>query len=371
MEPTIEPWHHFYETKASVLQEHLVELGVIEFEPECSMEWREYQFDELVSMQALAAGGCLLTAPAGAGKTYLARHIARYLQAAGQTVHCVAPTHVAARLCGGKTIAHCKHWVRQLNAWFIVDEVSMVSVEDLGIMSSWRAVGARFIFVGDFDGQLLPFIDRWSDDRDVQSSQLMNKLCGGTHVHLEVYRRGTDPELFRFYTALYGSDKTTAAGAVWSAVRQGLSKYPWDGTLPDVCLALSHKTRIKVNELLNERAALAVEAKGLATWQLVAPLKCFGVTMQPQDFKLWVGAELLGCTRGREKKVLNAVTYRVVDITGDQVRLIVGEEFQTKSETNTNDILKPKMQRSCGSEAAIAFANGSDTCIYFRYVGAT
>ena len=142
---------------------------------------------------------------------------------------------------------------------------------------------------------------------------------------------------------MYGTDKDkkNAAGAVWSAVRQGLSKYAWDGTLPDVCLALSHKTRIKVNELLNERAALAVEAKGLATWQLIAPLKCPGVSMQPQNFKMWVGAELLGCTRGREKKVLNAVTYRVVDITGDQVRLIVGEEFQTQ---NAED------QQLCGAE---------------------
>ena len=78
----------------------------------------------------------------------------------------------------------------------------------------------------------------------------------------------------------------------------------------------------------------------MATWQLVAPLKCSGVAMQPQDFKLWVGAELLGCTRGRTKRVLNAVTYRVLDVTGDRVRLVVGEEFQTNSE----DSLEPEME---------------------------
>ena len=149
MEPTIEPWNAFFETQASVLQEHLEEIGAIDFELECSVDFREYSFGELVALQAQAAGGLLLTAPAGTGKTFLAKQIADHLREAGMTVHCVAPTHVAARLCGGKTIAHCKHWAKQLEAWFIVGEVFMVSREDLGILASWQAVGARFIFVGD------------------------------------------------------------------------------------------------------------------------------------------------------------------------------------------------------------------------------
>ena len=60
--------------------------------------------------------------------------------------------------------------------------------------------------------------------------------------------------------------------------------------------------------MLNERMALAVETRGQKTWQLRALEKCAGVTMKPQDFKIWIGAEVLGCTRGFQKKVLNAVT---------------------------------------------------------------
>ena len=240
VEPTIEPWNSFFETQASVLQEHPEEIGAIDFEPECSVDFREYSLGELVALQAQAAGGLLLTAPAGTGKTYLARRIAEHLREAGQTVHCAAPTHVAARLCGGKTIAHVEHWKRQLNgSCLLVDEASMISREDLGIMASWQAVGCHFIFIGDFDGQLLPFVDRWSDaTTDVQTSQLMHQLCGGTHAHLQIYRRGRDPELFRFYTELYGTD-LTQDHAVYAAVQKGQERYKWWGTKPDVCLCLN------------------------------------------------------------------------------------------------------------------------------------
>ena len=50
--------------------------------------------------------------------------------------------------------------------------------------------------------------------------------------------------------------------------------------------------------------------------------------MQPQDFKIWVGAELLGCTRGYQKKVLNAVTYIVKDVVDGQVQLSMAPEFR-------------------------------------------
>ena len=56
-EPSIQGWHHFYETQADVLQTHLEEEGAIDFEPECSNDWREYSFSELVALQARAVGG--------------------------------------------------------------------------------------------------------------------------------------------------------------------------------------------------------------------------------------------------------------------------------------------------------------------------
>ena len=80
IEPSIEAWQHFYETHADVLRGHLEEEGAIEFEPEFSNGWRDYTFDELVALQARVAGGLLLTAPAGTGKTFLAKKIAEHLR---------------------------------------------------------------------------------------------------------------------------------------------------------------------------------------------------------------------------------------------------------------------------------------------------
>ena len=108
-EPSIKTWNHFLETKEDLLRLHLENEGTIPFEPECSNDCLEYTFAALVALQAQAAGGLLLTAPAGTGKTWLARRVAKHLTAAGHKVCCMAPTHVAARLCGGRTIAHVKH----------------------------------------------------------------------------------------------------------------------------------------------------------------------------------------------------------------------------------------------------------------------
>ena len=55
--------------------------------------------------------------------------------------------------------------------------------------------------------------------------------------------------------------------------------------------------------------------------------------MQPQDYKVWVGAELLGCTRGYQKKVLNAVTYFVKGVVDGQVQLSMATEFRGEMRT--------------------------------------
>ena len=68
----------------------------------------------------------------------------------------MAFTHRAARIAGGKTIAHCLHRYRDLqNAWAIVDEFSQITLDLLRQISRWQLVGWKFIFVGDPMGQLL------------------------------------------------------------------------------------------------------------------------------------------------------------------------------------------------------------------------
>ena len=64
--------------------------------------------------------------------------------------------------------------------------------------------------------------------------------------------------------------------------------------------------------------------------------------MQPQDFKIWIGAEVLGCTRGFQKKVLNAVTYVVKGVEEGQVQFSMSPEFRggdgaSRSEADSSD----------------------------------
>ena len=71
--------------------------------------------------------------------------------------------------------------------------------------------------------------------------------------------------------------------------------------------------------------------------------------MQPQDFKIWVGAELLGCTRGRQKKVLNAVTYRVLCVEDGKVQLEMAQEFKQEakdSEEEEEEILSFSLEET-------------------------
>ena len=54
-----------------------------------------------------------------------------------------------------------------------------------------------------------------------------------------------------------------------------------------------------------------------------------------QNYKIWIGAELLGCTRGRTKSVLNAVTYRVTKVVDGHVHFAMSEEFQAPVDDST------------------------------------
>ena len=76
----------------------------------------------------------------------------------------MAFTHRAARIAGGNTIAHCLHAHKYKHGvWAIVDEFSQIPLDTLRQMARWYLVDWNFIFIGDPDGQLLPFADRWGD----------------------------------------------------------------------------------------------------------------------------------------------------------------------------------------------------------------
>ena len=96
------------------------------------------------------------------------------------------------------------------DTWFLVDEVGLLPLSTLGAMSKWVCLGARFIFFGDYEGQFEPFRDKWDVDMRAGNNDLMHELCHGYRVQLEIYRRGTDQQLFAWYHSLYEKEDASA-----------------------------------------------------------------------------------------------------------------------------------------------------------------
>jgi len=309
--------------------------------------WEPGEDDVLMKIAKVVVhnGGGMLTGPAGVGKTHLIRRyirpLIRKLAAAVEgeegakkpRIIGAGYTHAASRIAGARTIASLLHWDKRLHdAWIIGTEVGTYPLDTLGAMSRWQMVGAKFIFEGDYDGQFLPFVDRWENTKgaDVQNSRLMSLLCNGVHVHLEEYRRGVDRNLFDFYFHLYSRSDDD----VKELVQRARERYPRNGTFPDMCLVMGHKKRARVNRVMNERLALEKERAGDRVlhfdWD-EGELR--GTMFQPQPMALWEGQELLGCPQGsgrRNSKIVQGVTYEVEEILNESIVVRMTEEFRRK-----------------------------------------
>jgi hypothetical protein len=158
-------------------------------------------FDQLADVVILNGGG-MITGPAGTGKTELNRRInARWRLVHGGRIVNTAITHVASRLMpGGQTLAHVLHRCRYGQVGdhvFCVDEIGQIPLSTWGRIGQWQLVGAKFVLMGDFDGQFEPIYDAWRGD--VKNADILRQLADGLHVRLTTGRR-SDQEHFRFYT---------------------------------------------------------------------------------------------------------------------------------------------------------------------------
>ena len=117
----------------------------------------------MIITAVVANKGALLSGAAGVGKSQILRGLKLLLESMDQKVITNAYTHAATRLVGGSTVASLLHKNTSLaDTWFLVDEVGLIPISTLGAMSRWAALGAHFVFFGDFKGQFAPFIDRWN-----------------------------------------------------------------------------------------------------------------------------------------------------------------------------------------------------------------
>ena len=302
--------------------------------------------------------GALVNGPAGTGKTWSMRKaikmLKRKLKAQGielRNLNC-ALRHAAARLIDGSTIAHVLNKYRlqggpknAKQCILLIDEASEIPLCMWTELAQWYLLGVRFIIIGDFDGQFLPMFDRWGaalKEKDIQTSLFFHSLCEGTRVLFTQYRRGdaSAKPLFDFYCGLYPRLKfENQQSAVNVSLEEAQLVFKKCEATPDIMLCLSHKKRMLLNHAVNMQISRQLELEGVET-KLVPKTssRTEGVTMAPQDFRIWKGMELLGCIRqSNSKTVVNGVWYVVEKWDERFVHLNVHERYRKQPGDDTDD----------------------------------
>ena len=191
-----------------------------------------------------------------------------------------------------------------------------------------RLMGVRFIFAGDLDGQFKPIFDQWGDAmkaKDLRKSAFLHEMCGGLHVKLTVYRRGTDEGLFKWYTGLYKWADNEDLEVTQQLVQHTRNRYPWKGEEIDIHFVMSHKKRMAINRMVNQHLA----ARQQKTLFLKSQGELPGMMMQPQDMHIWEGMELL-CYRRKyaPKSPVNGGVYVVQTWDDKTITVRLHEDYR-------------------------------------------
>ena len=269
--------------------------------------------------------GALVTGMPGTGKSLLISRIVERWRAArpDDRVVVMAPTHVAARLLeDGETIQRVFYRMkhnRVRDALFVVDEVGMTTLSAIGRIAEWQLLGAKFVLLGDFHGQLLPIQDPW-ERMHMESADVYRQLARSLHLRLSENRRAArDPEHWWFLQTLYQFvwEPERLPEDVWAATQ----RYPWDGqlTADTRVLAVSHYLRTRVNRIMNERFVRPL----LGAVLVRARFEFKDTLNQPQDMWVLPGMVLQGCSQSNSV-ILNGVLYGVTAVgEGQQGALFV------------------------------------------------
>ena len=119
-------------------------------------------YEQRMARKIYNNGGAMLTGAAGTGKTTLSDKVVELIQSKSPETRIIraALTHVAALLQKGQTIAHIMYkYLKETNAWFIFDEVSMIPSQLMGHIARWKMMGNKILLIGDYKGQFLPIFD--------------------------------------------------------------------------------------------------------------------------------------------------------------------------------------------------------------------
>lgn len=289
-------------------------------------------FDRLARF-VLDNGGAQVVGPGGVGKTCgFLRAFRRLVESSGEALHVVALTHVAAALARGDTIEKFllrARFSQTSTTWLAVDECSQIPQCHWAELLRLRLVGFKFVILGDWEGQLRPPSDLWSDARlRYEDSQDLWSLSQGLRVRLSHYRRGVNLGFFRYYCGLYqdipeddrARDHTQRARLA-AHLRHALTLMPWDGDYRALHVVMSNSTRKHINRLCNElhrreqRRTVLVESRDA------------GRPDGEPSFHCYVGQELQARLTCKKMGVFKNVLYSVQSISRHDAVLRMSPEY--------------------------------------------
>ena len=286
-------------------------------------------FQEEAAQAVFENRGGYVAGRGGTGKSakehgVLSRVKAKF-EAAGHMVDVLAFTHVQSANVDGNTVLHYLHAKAGCkNRVIIVDESSMVPLRLWAALATFKFTGAKFVVLGDVDGQIPPIVDRHREElwATIDRSRFMHELVGGLRVELRKYRRGRDYEHFDLVGSIYPSTGTTLEEALMKVREVYQVHRPLEQCHTLMCV--TNKCRIELNRRLN--AFHAREDAVLA--------KCGDRNEAAQDMRLWPGILLQSAVTDR-KHLKNALRYKVEEVTKDTTLLtrvndegeVVGEQF--------------------------------------------
>ena len=258
--------------------------------------------------------------PPGVGKTWVLGRIKECLEALGQNVVCLAPTHAAARLLpGGDTIHHFVGRFAMRGAfkgWILLDEISMCGLGLLAALDQLRLNGTKICSFGDWN-QLPPHPESnsWRGSpvsaTAFRASRLYRSWSDCTSFELTRCRR-SDEAHFAFYTSL--------SGDLSKAVSAARGRYG-DAEDADLHVTISHRKRRAISTAKQARAAQGKP--------------CIAIPAgDDPGFQCFVGTRLVG--NATASKIVNGGRDTVTAIGQERIALIDemtgGDEFEVSLE---------------------------------------